>query len=415
MTVPFTAPAARLDIERVRADFPILARTIHGKPLVYLDNAASAQKPQAVIDKIVHAYGHEYANVHRGLHFLSNAATDAYEAARETVRRFLNAGSVDELVFTKGGTEAINLVASSFGDPAIGEGDEIVLSIMEHHSNIVPWHFLRERNGAVLKWVPLLEDGGFDLDAFEAALSPRTKIVAITQMSNVLGTVTPLAEIVRLAHARGIPVLVDGCQGAVHCGVDVRALDVDFYAMTGHKLYGPTGIGVLYAKKALLEAMRPYQGGGEMIRTVSQEGVIYGEPPFKFEAGTPPIVQAIGLGAAIDYVDGLGRAAVAAHEAELGAYAHERLSRMNSVRIYGTAPGKGAIVSFALEGAHPHDVATVLDREGVAVRAGTHCAVPLLDSFGVTATCRASFGLYNTLDEVDRLAEAIDKAHRFFS
>lgn len=415
MTMIDTRIAPAFDVERVRQDFPILSRTVHGKPLVYLDNAASAQKPTAVLDRIRQAYAEDYANVHRGLHFLSNASTDAYEAARETVRRFLNAASTDEIIFTKGGTEAVNLVASSWGGVNIGAGDEIVLTVMEHHSNIVPWHFLRERQGAVLKWVTLKDDGSFDLDAFEQALSPRTKLVAITHMSNVLGTVVPVAEVTRIAHARGVPVLVDGCQGAVHLPVDVRALDADFYVATGHKLYGPTGIGVLYGKRALLDAMRPYQGGGEMIRTVSETGVTYGDPPFRFEAGTPPIAQTIGLAAAIDYVDGLGREAVAAHEASLRDYADERLSRLNSVRTFGHAPGRGAIVSFALEGAHPHDVATILDREGIAVRAGTHCAVPLMDRLGVTATCRASFGLYNTKAEVDRLADAIDKAHRFFA
>ena len=411
---PADGSAAPYDVMRVREDFPILGRSVNGKPLVYLDNGASAQKPKAVIERMTRMMESEYANVHRGLHFLSNTATDAYEAARETVRRFLNAGSVDEIIFTKGGTEAINLVASSYG-ANFQPGDEIVLTVMEHHSNIVPWHFHRERSGAVLKWVPVGADGSFDLEAFERALGPKTRFVAVTHMSNVLGTVTPLAEIVRLAHARGIPVLADGCQGAVHEPVDVRALDIDFYAMTGHKLYGPTGIGVLYGKKTLLSAMRPYQGGGEMIEVVSESTVTYGVPPFRFEAGTPPIIEAIGLAAAMDYVDGLGREQVRAHEHRLGAYAHERLSRLNSVTIHGTAPGKGAIVSFALEGAHPHDVATILDREGVAVRAGTHCAMPLLDSIGATATCRASFGLYNTLEEVDRLAEAIDKAHRFFA
>ncbi len=407
--------AAAYDVHAVRAEFPILSRTVYGKPLTYLDNGASAQKPQAVLDRMMRAYTEEYANVHRGLHFLSNAATDAYEQARESVRRFFNAASTDEIVFTRSATEAINLVASSFGGMVIGEGDEIIVTVMEHHSNIVPWHFHRERRGAVIKWVPVREDDSFDLEAFEAMIGPRTKMVAVTHMSNVTGTVTPVADVVRIAHAHGVPVLVDGSQGAVHLDVDVQALDVDFYVATGHKLYGPTGIGVLYAKRAHLEAMPPYQGGGEMIRTVSQDGVVYGDPPFKFEAGTPAIVQAIGLGAALDYIDALGRDRIRAHEETLRDYAHQRLGKLNSVRIYGHAPGKGAIVSFAVEGAHAHDIATILDREGVAVRAGTHCAIPLLDHYGVTATCRASFGLYNTVEEVDRLAEAIEKAHRFFS
>lgn len=406
---------APYDVEAVRADFPILSRTVYGKPLTYLDNGASAQKPQAVLDRMMRAYTEEYANVHRGLHFLSNAATDAFEAARESVRRYFNAASHEEIVFTRSATEAINLVASSFAGPQVGAGDEIVLSVMEHHSNIVPWHFLRERKGAVLKWVPVRADDSFDLEAFERLIGPRTKMVAVTHMSNVTGTVTPVAEIVRIAHARGVPVLVDGSQGAVHLDVDVQALGVDFYVATGHKIYGPTGIGVLFGRRDLLNAMQPYQGGGEMIRTVTQDEVTYGEAPFRFEAGTPPIVQAIGLGAALDYVSALGRDRIRAHEEHLRAYAHERLGALNFVRIFGRAPEKGAIVSFAVDGAHAHDIATILDREGVAVRAGTHCAMPLLEHYGVTATCRASFALYNTVDEVDRLAAAIEKAHRFFS
>ena len=402
------------DVEAIRRDFPILAREVYGKKLVYLDNAASAQKPQAVIDAIAHAYGHEYANVHRGLHFLSNAATDAYEKAREKVRGFLNAESVDEIVFTKSATEAINTVAYGWGMPHIGEGDEIVLSIMEHHSNIVPWHFIRERQGAKLVWVPVDEDGAFHIEEFEKRLTDRTKLVAITHMSNALGTVVPIRQIVEIAHARGIKVMVDGSQGAVHLPVDVRELGCDFYVMTGHKLYGPTGIGVLYGRKEMLEAMRPFQGGGEMIEEVTEENVTYNHPPHRFEAGTPPIVQAIGLGAALDYIENVGREAIAAHEAELGAYAQERLSRINSLKIFGTAPGKGAIVSFELQGIHAHDVSMVIDRSGVAVRAGTHCAQPLLKRFGVTSTCRASFAMYNTKAEVDALAEALEKARTFF-
>jgi cysteine desulfurase/selenocysteine lyase len=413
MNAPATI-AAPYDVARVRQDFPILAKTIYGKPLAYLDNGASAQKPQAVIDAVAHAYTDEYANVHRGLHFLSNAATEKYEEARETVRRFVNAAHLDEIIFTKNSTEAINLVAASCGMDFVA-GDEIVLSIMEHHSNIVPWNFHRERKGAVIKWAPVAEDGTFLLEEFEKLLTERTKIVAITQMSNVLGTVVPIKEVCRIAHARGIPVLVDGSQGAVHLPVDVRDLDCDFYCFTGHKLYGPTGIGVLYGKREFLSRMAPYMGGGEMIRDVTEDFVTYADPPHRFEAGTPPIVQAIGLGAAIRYVEDIGRENIAAHEAELAAYAQERLSRINSLRVYGTAKGKGAIVSFNMTGAHPHDISTIIDREGIAVRAGTHCAQPLLARYGVTATCRASFGLYNTLDEVDRLADALQKAHGFFA
>ena len=402
------------DVDKIREDFPILRERPYGKPLVYLDNAASAQKPKAVLDRLVHAYEHEYANVHRGLHYLANAATEAYEAARETVRRFLNAASTDEIIFTRSTTEAINLVAASFGLKTIGPGDEIVLSVMEHHSNIVPWHFHRERKGAVLRWVEVDDDGSFSLAAFERALSDRTKIVAITQMSNVLGTAPPVKEIIRLAHERGIPVLVDGSQGAVHLDVDVRDLGADFYVLTGHKVYGPTGIGVLYGKRELLESLPPFLGGGEMIEEVTLEAVTYNQPPHRFEAGTPPIVQAIGLGAALDYMEGIGRSRIRAHEAALSAYAHERLAKINSLRIIGTASGKGPILSFTMHGAHAHDVATLIDRSGVAVRAGTHCAMPLMQRFGVTSTCRASFALYNTFAEVDVLADALERAQKMF-
>ncbi|MCW2282703.1 cysteine desulfurase/selenocysteine lyase [Rhodoblastus acidophilus] len=403
------------DLSKIRADFPILTEKPYGKPLVYLDNAASAQKPRQVIARMTHATEHEYANVHRGLHYLANAATDAYEAAREKVRAFLNAGSTDEIIFTRGATEALNLVASSFGRAKIGAGDEIVLSIMEHHSNIVPWHFWRERAGAVLKWVDVEDDGSFSLQRFEEALTDRTKIVAITHMSNVLGTVTPVKEIVRLAHERGVPVLVDGSQGAVHAQVDVRDLDVDFYAITGHKLYGPTGIGALYGKREWLENLPPFAGGGEMIETVTCDTVTYGVPPQRFEAGTPPILEAIGLGAALDYMETLGRDAIRAHEADLAAYAGARLAELPFLRLIGTAPDKGALFSFEMTGAHAHDVATVIDRSGVAVRAGTHCAQPLLARYGVTSTCRASFALYNTREEVDALVAALTRAADLFS
>jgi len=403
------------DVDRIRADFPILATKVYGKPLVYLDNAASAQKPQAVLDRLNEAYTTQYANVHRGLHYLANEATEAYELAREKVARFLNAKRNEEIIFTRNATEAINLVAYTFGHERIKAGDEIVLSIMEHHSNIVPWHFLRERHGAVIKWAPVDDEGNFLLDEFEKLLGPRTKMVAITHMSNMLGTEVPVKEVTRLAHARGIPVLVDGAQAAVHLDIDVQDIDCDFYACTGHKIYGPTGIGVLYGKYAHLDAMRPFNGGGEMIREVFEDRVIYGEPPHKFEAGTPPIVQAIGLGAAIDYVSGIGKARIRAHEQDLVSYAHERLRALNSLRIFGTASGKGPIVSFEMKGAHPHDVATVIDRSGVAVRAGTHCVMPLLARFGVTATCRASFAMYNTREEIDVLAQALVKAQEFFT
>jgi cysteine desulfurase / selenocysteine lyase len=403
------------DVTRIREDFPILAQPVYGKPLIYLDNAASAQKPQAVLDRLHRAYTSEYANVHRGLHYLANAATEAYEDAREKVRAFLNAARKEEIIFTRNATEAINLVAYTFGRERIKAGDEIVVSIMEHHSNIVPWHFLRERQGAVIKWAPVDDDGNFLIDEFERLLSPRTRMVALTHMSNMLGSVVPVKEAVRRAHARGIPVLLDGAQSAVHLDIDVQDIDCDFYAITGHKLYGPTGIGALYGKYEHLAEMAPFNGGGEMIREVFEDRIIYGEPPHKFEAGTPPIVQAIGLGAALDYLNSIGKARIAAYEKGLLGYAQERLRAINSLRIFGNAKDKGPIISFEMKGAHPHDVATIIDRAGVAVRAGTHCVMPLLARFGVTATCRASFGLYNTREEVDGLAQALVKAQDLFA
>jgi cysteine desulfurase/selenocysteine lyase len=396
--------------EAVRRDFPILSRIINGKPLVYLDSAASAQKPRAVIEAMTAAMEHSYANVHRGLHTLANEATEAFEGARAKVARFLNAASTDEIVFTSGSTEAINLVASGFAG-IVQPGDEIVLSEMEHHSNIVPWHFLRERCGAVLKWAPVLDDGALDMEAFAALLGPKTKLVAITHMSNVLGTITDAAEIVRIAHDAGVPVLLDGSQAAVHLpSVDVQALDVDFYAITGHKLYGPTGSGALYGKREWLERLRPYKGGGEMIETVKKDRIVYNALPHKFEAGTPAIVEAIGLGAALDYISAQDRVAVAAHENRLGLAIAEGLRRWNDVRLIGEAPGKGAIVSFHSPRAHAHDVAQILDRTGVAVRAGHHCAEPLMARFGVASTARASVAMYNTDADVERFLSGFAKA-----
>ena len=403
------------DVARVREDFPALSLKVYGRPLVYLDNAASAQKPNAVLDRMIKAYKTEYANVHRGLHYLANAATEAYEAARAKVAKFVNARRSEEIVFTRNVTEAINLVASSWGEPNIGEGDEIVLSIMEHHSNIVPWHFLRERHGAVIKWAPVDDDGNFLIDEFEKLLSPRTRLVAITHVSNALGTIVPVKDVVKLSHARGIKVLVDGAQAAVHLPVDVQEIDCDFYALTGHKLYGPTGIGALYAKHDHLVAMRPYNGGGEMIREVAKDWISYGDPPHKFEAGTPPIVQAIGLGEAMDYVNSIGRERIAAHEHDLVSYAQGRMGEINSLRLIGTAKDKGPVISFEMKSAHPHDVATVIDRQGIAVRAGTHCVMPLLERFNVTATCRASFGMYNSREEIDHLVRALIKARELFA
>jgi cysteine desulfurase/selenocysteine lyase len=402
------------DVSRVREDFPILGMQVNGKPLVYLDNGASAQKPQAVLDRMNQVYTSEYANVHRGLHYLANASTEAYEGGRERVARFLNARRNEEIVFTRNATEAINLVAATYGRTHINEGDEIVISIMEHHANIVPWHFLRESRGAVIKWAPVDEEGNFLLDEFEKLLTDRTKIVAITQMSNVLGTTVPVKDVTRIAHDRGIPVLVDGSQGAVHLDVDVQDIDCDFYVITGHKLYGPTGIGALYGKYEILEGMPPFMGGGEMIREVRLDTVTYGDPPHRFEAGTPAIVEAAGLGAAIDYITSIGKDRIRAHEQDLLNYAMERLRELNSIRVIGTAKDKGAIISFEMKGGHAHDFATLIDQDGIAVRAGTHCAMPLMERFGVTATCRASFGMYNTREEVDRFVQALKKAESLF-
>jgi cysteine desulfurase / selenocysteine lyase len=402
------------DVARVREDFPILSTRVNDKPLVYLDNAASAQKPTAVIGAMSRLMETSYANVHRGLHALSTTATDAYEHAREKVRAFINAPSQDQVIFTSGGTDSINLVANSLGS-TIKEGDEIILSEMEHHSNIVPWHFLRERKGAVIRWAPIKDDGAFDLQAFEALLSPRTKLVAVTHMSNVLGTVTPVKDIVRIAHARGVPVLFDGCQATVHMPIDVQDIDCDFYVATGHKLYGPTGIGFLYMRREWTERLPPFRGGGEMIDEVHKDRVSYGRSPQRFEAGTPPIVEAVGLGAAIDYITAFDRADLIRQEHDLLAYASERLKGLNWIRMQGTTPDKGSILSFTMAGAHAHDVATLIDRHGVAVRAGHHCAQPLMERLGVTATARASFAFYNTRAEVDVFVEALHKARGIFA
>ncbi|MEO1291675.1 MAG: cysteine desulfurase [Pseudomonadota bacterium] len=406
--------SAPYDVQKIRADFPILSREIYGKPLVYLDNGASAQKPSAVIDAVNRSYSHEYANVHRGLHYLSNLATEQYEAVRGKVQRFLNAAHEEEILFTRGTTEAINLVMYAWGEPRIGEGDEIVLSVMEHHANIVPWHLLRERFGAKLVWVDTDSRGDLDPAAVEAAITERTKLVAITHMSNVLGTVVDVKRITAAAHSAGAAVMVDGSQAAVHMPVDVQDLGCDFYAITGHKLYGPSGSGALYVKRSRYDEMRPWHGGGDMIRTVAKEEVTYNDPPHKFEAGTPPITQIIGMGSAIDYVSALGMDRIAAHEKTLRDYAQERLTGLNWLTVHGTSETKGAIFSFSMEGAHPHDISTVIDRRGVAVRAGHHCAQPLMTHLGVTATTRASFGLYNTTDEVDRLVESLEAARDLF-
>lgn len=409
------------DVAAIRRDFPILSRHVHerpgkpGKPLVYLDNAASAQKPRVVIEAMRQALEHDYANVHRGIHYLSQKATDAYEGARDRIARFLNAAKREEIVITRGGTEAINLVAHSFGRSRFEPGDEVVLSVMEHHANIVPWQLLQKDCGIRLRVVPCDERGVLDLDAYAGMIGPRTKLVALTHGSNVLGTVTPAAEITRIAHAQGVPVLFDGAQAAVHGPVDVQAIDADFYAITGHKLYGPNAIGALYGKAELLETMPPYQGGGDMIASVSFEGTTFRAPPERFEAGTPPIVEGIALAVALDYIDGIGRERIAAHEHVLLEHTTQRLLDLGGVRIIGTAPGKAAIVSFVVDGIHPHDLGMLVDQTGVAIRVGQHCAEPLIDRFGVGATARASFGLYNTLEEADALVEAVAAAKEFFA
>lgn len=404
------------DLARIRADFPILSRKVNDRPLIYLDNGASAQKPQVVIDAITQAYSMEYANVHRGLHYLSNLATEKYEAVRGKIAHFLNAPSEEEIVFTSGATEGINLVSYAWAAPRLQAGDEIVLSILEHHANIVPWHFLRERQGVVLKWVDCDDRGVLDPQAVIDAIGPRTKLVAISHMSNVTGTVVDVGAICRAAAGQGVPVLVDGSQASVHMPVDVAALGCDFYAITGHKLYGPSGSGAIFIRRERMEEMRPFLGGGDMIREVSRERVTWADPPMKFEAGTPGIVNQIGLGVALDYLTGLGMANIAAHEMRLRDYARQRLAGLNWLNIQGDAPDKGAIFSLTLQGAaHAHDISTVLDKKGIAVRAGTHCAMPLMERFGVGATCRASFGLYNTEAEVDALVEALEFCHELFA
>ncbi len=404
------------DVQKIRADFPILSREVNGKPLTYLDNGASAQKPQTVIDAVTQAYAHEYSNVHRGLHYLSNLATEKYESVRGTVARFLGVSDEDEIVLNSGTTEGINLVAYGWAMPRLQAGDEIVLSVMEHHANIVPWHFLRERQGVILKWVDVDATGNLDPQAVIDAIGPRTKLVAVTHCSNVLGTVVDVKTITQGAHAKGVPVLVDGSQGAVHLPVNVEDIGCDFYAITGHKLYGPSGSGAIYIKSDRMAEMRPFIGGGDMIKEVSKDQVIYNDPPMKFEAGTPGIVQTIGLGVALDYMMELGMENIASHEAGLRDYAMQRLTGLNWLQVQGTTANKAAIFSFTLDGAgHAHDVSTILDKKGVAVRAGHHCAGPLMDHLGVTATCRASFGLYNTTDEVDTLIDALELAHDLFA
>jgi cysteine desulfurase/selenocysteine lyase len=412
---PNSAPAPELDVERVRRDFPILSRTINGKPLVYLDGAASSQRPWAVIKAIEHYETHSHANVHRGVHTLSQEATDAFEGARDRVRRFLNARSTKEIVFVRGTTEAINLVAQSYARPRFGKGDEILITALEHHANIVPWQLVCEQTGCTLKVAPINRRGELELEAFESLLSERTKLVGVAHVSNALGTILPVKRIIDAAHARGVPVLVDGAQAVPHSRIDVRALGADFYAFSSHKLYGPTGMGVLYAREELLESMPPWQGGGDMIRTVTFEKSTWNELPFKFEAGTPNISGAVGLAAAIDYVEGLGIEAIAAHENKLLARATAEVSKIPGVELVGTAAHKAAVLSFTIAGIHPHDIGTILDTQGVAVRTGHHCAMPVMDFFGIPATARASFGCYNTFEEVDRLLAALHETRKVFS
>jgi cysteine desulfurase/selenocysteine lyase len=404
------------NVAKIRADFPILSREVNGKPLVYLDNGASAQKPQVVIDAVTRAYAHEYANVHRGLHTLSNIATEKYEGVRDIIARFLNAASEQNIILNSGTTEAINTVAYSWAMPRLQPGDEIILSIMEHHANIVPWHFLRERQGVVIKWVDIDAQGDLDPQAVIDAIGPRTKLIAITQMSNVLGTVVDVKTICKAAHEKGVPVLVDGSQSAVHMPVDVQDIGCDFFAITGHKLYGPSGSGALYVTTERMAEMRPFLGGGDMIRDVTRESVSYNAPPMMFEAGTPGIVQTIGFGVALDYLMDIGMDAIAAHETAIRDYANQKFAGLNWLNIQGTSATKGAIFSFTLDGAaHAHDISTVVDKKGVAVRAGSHCAMPLMAELGLTATCRASFGMYNTTDEVDTLVDALTLCHELFA
>lgn len=400
--------------ERVRQDFPILRQTVHGKPLIYLDNAATSQKPQSVIDAMIRFYTHDCANVHRGVYLLSERATDSYEAARGKVQRFLNAADVREIVFVRGATEGINLVAHTFVKPRLAEGDEVLITAMEHHSNIVPWQIVTGERAAHLRVAPINDRGELILEEFERLLGPRTRFVAVTHVSNALGSINPVSRIVEMAHAHGVPVLIDGAQAVPHAKVDMQDLNCDFYVFSGHKVYGPTGIGVLYGKAAHLEAMPPYQGGGDMIRSVTFENTEYNVPPYKFEAGTPNIAGAIGLGAAIDYVESVGMADITAHEGELLCHATGALGAIPDVHIVGTSRRKAAVISFVLEGVHAHDVATVLDQEGIAVRAGHHCAQPVMERFGLAATARASFAMYNTIEEVDALARAIAKVKEIF-
>jgi len=404
------------NVTEIRKDFPILSREVNGKPLVYLDNGASAQKPQVVIDAITRAYSHEYANVHRGLHYLSNLATDKYEATRGIVKKFLNAAHEDEILFTSGTTEALNLISYGWAAPRLQAGDEIILSVMEHHANIVPWHFLRERQGVVLKWVETDVNGDLDPQAVIDAIGPKTKMIAITQMSNVLGTVVDVKTICTAARMHGVPVVVDGSQSSVHAPVDVQDMGCDFFAITGHKLYGPTGSGAIYIRRDRMAEMRPFIGGGDMIREVSRDVITYNDPPHKFEAGTPGIVQMIGMGVALEYMMNIGMQNIAEHERKLRDYAQKRLTGLNWLNIQGNSATKGAIFSFTLDGAgHPHDISTVVDQKGIAVRAGHHCAQPLMTHLGVTATCRASFGLYNTPEEVDKLVDALELCHELFA
>ncbi|RFA31060.1 aminotransferase [Alkalilimnicola ehrlichii] len=410
-----TETATRFDVDRVREDFPILNRQVHGKPLVYLDSAASAQKPTVVIEAVAACYREDYANIHRGVHMLSEHLTTQYEAVREEVRSFLNAASEKEIVFTRGATEGVNLVASSFVRPRLRAGDEIIVTGMEHHSNIVPWQMLGEETGAVLKVVPVQDDGSIRLEDFEALLSERTRFVSVVHVSNALGTINPVREMIALAHERDVPVLLDGAQAVPHMSVDVQALDCDFYVFSGHKIYGPSGVGALYGKSRWLKEMPPYHGGGDMIRSVSFEKTEYADPPQRFEAGTPNICGVIGMGVAIRYLRSLGLEAVAAHEHDLLVYATERLSQIPGLRLLGTAPEKAGVVSFIMDCAHPHDIGTILDRSGIAIRAGHHCAQPVMQRFQVPATARASFGLYNTRAEVDKLVEALEKVRKLFA